>query len=177
MFLNYTAPHKGYSAPAKDKADYQELGWIKKGKSGHYRNDADMNTAYAGMITSMDDGIGQIMTKLKELGISQNTLVMFTSDNGPEIGWNFFDSFKDFRGGKRSVTDGGIRMPTVVYWPGVIKPGTEIDTPLAFWDLMPTFCELAETNPSGPTDGLSFVPALKRTSRSTNTIISIVGIQ
>ncbi len=162
VFLNYTAPHKGYSAPAKDKADYQELGWTtQKGKSGHYRNDADMNTAYAGMITSMDDGIGQIMTKLKELGISQNTLVMFTSDNGPEISWDFFDSFKDFRGGKRSVTDGGIRMPTVVHWPGVIKPGTEIDTPLAFWDLMPTFCELAETTPSGPTDGLSFVPALK----------------
>jgi arylsulfatase A-like enzyme len=52
-------------------------------------------------------------------------------------------------------------MPTVVHWPSVIKPGTEIDTPLAFWDLMPTFCELAETTPSGPTDGLSFVPALK----------------
>ena len=86
-----------------------------------------MNTAYAGMITSMDDGIGQIMTKLKELGISQNTLVMFTSDNGLEISWDFFDSFKDFRGGKRSITDGGIRMPTVVHWPGVIKPGTEID--------------------------------------------------
>jgi len=162
IYLNYTAPHKGYTAPAESKKKYSKLNWpIAKGKSGHYEMDRDMNTAYAGMVSSMDDFIGEIFTKLKEKNIYDNTLVIFTSDNGHEIGWDFFNSGGGLRGKKRSVTEGGVRMPTTIVWPGVVKAGVNIDTPLAFWDVLPTLCDIVDVKTEAKTDGLSFYPALK----------------
>ena len=162
LYLNYTAPHKGYTSPEDSKKQFEELDWpVAKGKKGHYEMDPDMNTAYAGMISRMDGYVGEIFAKLNEKEIASNTLVIFTSDNGHEISWDFFDSGGGLSGKKRSVTEGGIRMPTALVWPGVAKPGSTIDTPLAFWDVLPTFCDIAGVTPSGETDGLSFYPALK----------------
>ena len=103
------------------------------------------------------------MDRLEELGISDNTLIIFSSDNGPtpEGGGDveFFDSNSIYRGYKRDLYEGGIRMPTLARWPGRIQPGSRSDHVSAFWDLMPTLAELAGTEPP-KNDGLSFLPAL-----------------
>ena len=162
IYLAYTIPHKGYSAPESSRTPYESLGWPKKnGKVKHYRDDPEVNTAYAGMITHMDSGIGKVLEKLNEKGILENTLVVFTSDNGHEYDGEFFKSNGIYSGKKRMVTDGGIRMPTAVSWPGTVKPGTKIKESLAFWDILATFCDLAGIDPSQGHDGISFVPSLK----------------
>jgi arylsulfatase A-like enzyme len=162
LYLNFTIPHKGYTAPASAKKPYESLGWpVIKGKPGHYEMDKDIVTAYAGMITDMDRYVGMVRNKLKEKGIDKDTLVIFTSDNGHEWGNNFFNSGGGLRGKKRNVTDGGIRMPTAVVWPSTVKPGSRIDSPLAFWDVLPTFCDVAGITPKAKTDGISFLPALR----------------
>ncbi|GAH51858.1 unnamed protein product, partial [marine sediment metagenome] len=101
------------------------------------------------MITHMDKGIGQIMALLKELNIENNTLIIFTSDNGPtynRLGGSdseFFKSAGAFRGLKGSVYEGGIRVPFVARWPGKIKPSTTSDHICAFQDILPTLSEVA----------------------------------
>ena len=118
------------------------------------------------MITHMDRGIGQVLDLVKQLGLDEDTLVIFTSDNGPTYGRlggsdsDFFESAGEFRGLKGSLYEGGIRVPMVVRWPGRIKPGSESDHICAFWDVMATLCEAAGTKPVKDTDGISFLPAL-----------------
>jgi arylsulfatase A-like enzyme len=161
MYLTYTIPHKGYTVPAVSRQQYESQDWPKvKGKPGHYEYDPEVNSAFAGMVSHMDAGIGQVRAKLKEKGIDKNTLVFFTSDNGHEYFGDLFNSAGEFSGKKRSVTEGGIRMPTVVVWPGNVQAASKISTPLAFWDVLPTFCEIGGIKTSVQTDGLSFVPAL-----------------
>lgn len=159
-FLGYTIPHKGISAPKESWKQYENLGWKKrKGKVAHYRDDPDTNISYAAMVSHMDAYIGQLQALLKEKGILENTLIIFTSDNGHEHDKGFFGSSGIYTGRKRWLYEGGIRMPTVVTWPAKIKAGTVIDKPFAFWDVMATFAELAGiTAPEN--DGISFVPAL-----------------
>lgn len=162
MYLCYTIPHKGYTVPYEDSDAYDDLDWpVKPGKKGHYEMDRNMVTAIAGMITRMDRYIGEVRAKLEEKGIADNTLVFFTSDNGHEWMDDFFDSNGPYSGKKRSLHDGGIRMPTVAVWPDVIKGGRKIETPLAFWDVLPTFCDINSDVTRAETDGLSFYPALK----------------
>lgn len=121
---------------------------------------------FAAMIGRMDRDVGRLMTLLKELRIDDETVVLFTSDNGPhnEGGHDhtFFDSNGPLNGFKRSMHDGGIRVPLIAKWPGRIKPGTISDHPSAFWDFLPTACEIAGTPlPSGPTsDGISYLSTL-----------------
>ncbi|HET6572536.1 MAG TPA: arylsulfatase [Fimbriiglobus sp.] len=118
----------------------------------------------AAMITRLDSDVGKILAKLTELGLDGNTVVVFASDNGPHReGGNdpeFFDSNGPFRGIKRSLTDGGIRVPCIVRWTGVTKPGTVSDRVWAFWDFLPTACELAGVKPPGGLDGISIVPSI-----------------
>ncbi len=118
----------------------------------------------AAMITRMDADVGQILDKLKELGLEKNTVVIFTSDNGPHReGGNkpeFFQSSGPFRGIKRDLYDGGIRMPAIIRWPGVTKPGTISDHIWAFWDFLPTACELAGIESPKGLDGISFAPTI-----------------
>ena len=103
------------------------------------------------------------MERLEELQIDDNTLIIFSSDNGPtpEGGGDmeFFDSNSYYRGYKRDLYEGGIRVPTLARWPSRIQPGSRSDHVSAFWDLMPTLAELAGTEPP-KTDGLSFLPTL-----------------
>lgn len=162
IYMNYTIPHLGHTVP-KDSSDYyKSRGWPeKKGWTDYYEMDQELHTTYAGMITRMDGYIGQILQKLHDTGIAQNTLVIFTSDNGHEANYPLFDSNGPLRGKKRDLTEGGIRAPTVATWPSTIQPGTQISTPLAFWDVLPTLAEIAGITPQAQTNGLSFYPALR----------------
>ncbi|MDB4459004.1 arylsulfatase [bacterium] len=118
---------------------------------------------FARMIEIIDQDMGKIFLKLKQLGIDDNTVVMFASDNGPhqEGGHmsDFFNSNGDLRGIKRDLTDGGIRTPLLVRWPGVVKAGSKSSHLSAFQDLMPTVCEIVGVQ-SPKTDGISFLPTL-----------------
>jgi arylsulfatase A-like enzyme len=168
LYMNYTAPHLGHTAPESSVAPYSDMGWPLNpdaSKSTHYEMDEATLAAYAGMISHLDRQVGEILASLEEKGIADNTLVFFTSDNGAAIAktvpdFAMFNSNNPFRGGKGNVTEGGLRMPTVALWPKVIRAGSTITTQLAFWDLLPTVCDIAGIRPQAATDGISFYPAL-----------------
>jgi arylsulfatase A len=129
-----------------------------------YGSQAEPHTAFAAMIETMDEDVGELMAKLDECGISDNTLVIFTSDNGPhqEAGHNpdFFKSNGGLRGYKRDLYEGGIRVPMIAAWPGKIPAGTVTDHVSAFHDVLPTMAQLiGEPTPEG-LDGVSFLPTL-----------------
>ena len=115
-------------------------------------------------VTRLDVYVGQLVDKLKELGLYENTILIFSSDNGPHreggADPDFFDSNGPWRGYKRDVYEGGIRVPMIVAWPGHIRPGAETDFPCSFWDLMPTFRELTGAAPTEGMDGVSLLPLL-----------------
>jgi arylsulfatase A-like enzyme len=114
----------------------------------------------ARFIQLLDETVGMVMAKLKEIGQDENTIIFFTSDNGShsEGGHKaeFFDSSGPLRGIKRDLYEGGIRVPLLVRWPGKIKPGSVSDEPLAFWDILPTFGDLAGVPWPQDIDGISF---------------------
>ena len=114
MYLNFTIPHKGYSVPQESRLPYENLGWPKEIKGSGYNNDPDAYSAYAGMISRMDGYVGEIRAKLEALGIAENTLIIFTSDNGHEFSSNFFNSGGGFKGKKRDLFEGGIHAPTAI---------------------------------------------------------------
>lgn len=118
----------------------------------------------AAMISRLDASVGEILAKLKKLGLDENTLVIFSSDNGPhqEGGNNpaFFNSSGPLKGIKRSLTDGGIRVPMIARWPGHIAPGQVSDHVSYFGDVMATLADLAGTTPPSDLDSLSFAPTL-----------------
>ena len=119
---------------------------------------------FAAMVTRLDATVGRILETLRETGQDQNTLVLFTSDNGPhrEGGHNpdFFDDNGPLRGIKRDLYEGGIRVPFLARWPGRVKAGGETAQPIAFWDFLPTVCELAGVAAPARLDGISYVPTL-----------------
>ena len=129
---------------------------------------------YAAMISYLDNQVGLIVEKLKDMGVYDNTVIMFTSDNGPTYAGGadsrFFDSaapFSSIRGrGKGSVYEGGIRVPLIVQWPNKILPGSNSDRMGAFYDLFPTLCELAGIDSNLESDGLSLMPVLLGDDRS-----------
>jgi arylsulfatase A-like enzyme len=124
----------------------------------------EVEKAYAAYVSYMDREIGKLMDNLKNLGIDKNTLVIFTSDNGPhdEGGADpaFFNKAGPLRGFKGDLYDGGIRIPFIARWPGKIEAGTTSDHISAFWDFLPTACELAGIEPPVNTDGISYLPEL-----------------
>jgi arylsulfatase A-like enzyme len=135
-----------------DLGPYKDKDWTVQQK-GH-----------GAMIDRMDRDIGRIMARLAELSIDRNTLVFFTSDNGPhkEGGYRpeFFKCSGPLRGLKRDLYEGGIRVPTVARWPEHILAGTTSREPLAFWDVLPTLAQIANAKPPGNLDGISFLPTL-----------------
>jgi len=157
LYLAYTIPHanneagqNGMEVPSLEP--YADKDWPQPQK-GH-----------AAMITRMDSDIGRLFGKLKELGLDRDTLVMFSSDNGPhkEGGGdpNFFRSSGPLRGYKRDLYEGGIRVPMIARWPGKVKPGSISNHICAFWDFLPTCCELAGVPTPQGIDGISLVPTL-----------------
>lgn len=126
----------------------------------------------AAMITRMDKDVGRLVELLHELKIAENTLVIFTSDNGPHSEGNHrhetFDANGPLRGFKRDLYEGGIRAPTIAWWPGTIAPNTVSDEPLAAYDWLPTACELAGAEIPSGIDGISYVPTLLGQSQTSH---------
>ncbi|MXV13767.1 arylsulfatase [Hufsiella ginkgonis] len=161
LYLPYTVPHNEITAPADSKAPYENLDWPKRPmQAGHYYHDAEGNTAYAGMVSRLDRYVGEIMAELKKQGLDENTFVIFTSDNGPAFDNGFFDSNGPYRGRKLTLYEAGVREPFAARWPGKIKPGQVTAQPAAFWDFLPTACEMAGIKPSKKIDGISYLPTL-----------------
>ena len=129
-----------------------------------YNPTPEAHAQFAAMIARLDEQVGEIMQVLDQQGLADNTVLIFTSDNGPhEEGGadpEYFNHDGKFRGLKRSTHEGGIRIPFIVRWPGKIKAGSESDFPFAFYDLLPTFCEIARISPITYTDGISIKPIL-----------------
>ncbi len=157
LYLAFTIPHANNEAGKKgmevpDHGPYAGKDWPEPEKGR------------AAMITRMDADVGRFFAKLKELGLDEKTIVFFSSDNGPhrEGGANpdFFRCSGPLRGIKRSMHDGGIRVPMIVRWPGRVRAGTTSDLPWAFWDFLPTAAELAGIEPPKEIDGISVVPTV-----------------
>ncbi len=126
------------------------------------------HAAYAGMVSYLDDQVGKLVQQLMQLGLYENTLIIFTSDNGPTYSGGadspWFDSakpFKNERGWAKGYThEGGIRIPMIASWPGKIAEGSQSDHISAFWDVLPTLCDVAGYSTSYQSDGISFLPTL-----------------
>ena len=167
FFLHYAAliPHASIVAPEKWIAPYREkIQEASPYKGGHYAPCQEPKATFAGMVSRLDWEVGQIVKKVHDLRIAKNTLIIFSSDNGAhKAGGNkveWFDSSGPLRGGKRDLYEGGIRVPMIAYWPEKIKGGSTTNHLSAFWDLMPTLCELTGAEYPKDTDGISFAPTL-----------------
>lgn len=177
--LTYTLPHAELAQP-EDSILHSYLGSMTPersygGDAGSRYNPTDCAHAqFAAMVTRLDTYVGEILSLLREKGMDENTLVFFTSDNGPHTEGgadpNFFNTQRLLRGTKRSTTEGGIRVPFIAWWPGQIEPGVSSHQ-LAFYDLMPTLCEVAGIDDYVERysnkaldvdyfDGISFAPTL-----------------
>jgi len=163
LYLPFTVPHVAVQVPEDSLTEYKgKLGDdpAYDGKKGYQPHPAP-HAGYAAMVTRMDRTIGRIMEKLKELKLDGNTLVIFTSDNGPthNVGGadsTFFKSAGNLRGFKGSVYEGGIRVPFIASWPGRIPAGSSTDGRFYFPDVLPTLCSVAGADIPKDTDGISF---------------------
>ena len=134
-------------------------------RKGGYCSQEYPHATFAAMVTRLDMYVGQIVDKLKELGVYDNTIIIFASDNGPHLEGgadpDFFDSNGPWRGYKRDVYEGGIRVPFIVQWNGHVAKGRETDFMCSFWDLMPTMRELNGQEVQDDMDGISLLPMLE----------------
>ncbi len=157
----YMAKYRGKFLPEKIYAGVDEG---PNYKNGAYGSQPEPHAAFAAMVDYLDMQVGEIVSKLKELGLYENTLIIFTSDNGPhkEGGADpgFFDSNGPLKGYKRDVFEGGIRVPMIAVWNGKILAGSLSNHISAFWDVLPTFAEIAEASVPENIDGISFLPTL-----------------
>ncbi|MCG6926812.1 MAG: arylsulfatase [Acidobacteria bacterium] len=171
FFLDFASPipHVPLQAPERWVKHYQEkLGPEEPYTGTSYFPNRTPRATYAAMVSTLDEQVGRILEKLDELGLRERTLVVFTSDNGPTYAGGadsaFFDSARPFRSdsgrGKGSVYEGGIRVPMIASWPGRIAPGTTTDHVSAFWDVLPTLCEIGGGTVPDDIDGISFAPVL-----------------
>lgn len=166
LYLPFAVPHLSIQAPNETLEGYKKTIPEEDYKHRGYLPHPFPRAGYAAMVTQMDRGVGDVMALLKELGIDDNTMVVFTSDNGPtfdRLGGSdsdFFESAGEFKGLKGSLYEGGIRVPFIARWPGKIKAGTSSDLISAQWDILPTLCNIAGFVGPGGLDGLSFAPTL-----------------
>ncbi len=185
--LTYTLPHAELAQPDdsllqhyrtifKEEKEYGGDQWSR------YNPTKEAHAQFAAMVTRLDTYMGEILALLEEKGLAENTLVLFTSDNGPHTEGGadpqFFNKNEELRGVKRSMHEGGIRVPFIAYWKDKITGGTTTDHQCAFYDLMPTFCELAgidkyeeryRNSTAGYNDyfdGISFAPLLLGNSKA-----------
>lgn len=167
LYLPFAIPHLAIQVPDDSLAEYEGL-WDDppyEGGKGYLPHPAP-RAGYAAMITRMDRDVGRILDLLSELDLDDDTIVLFTSDNGPtynRLGGSdsdFFASAGPFRGLKGSVYEGGIRVPLVARWPGHISAGEESAHIGALWDMLPTFAELAGVEAPDGIDGVSMARAL-----------------
>lgn len=167
LYFATTIPHAALQVPADSLREY--AGAFEEtpydGKQG-YQPHPTPRAAYAAMVTRMDRDIGALLALLDELGLTQDTIVIFTSDNGPTFNGGtdsaFFNSTAGLRGLKMQLYEGGIRVPLVVRWPGRIAAGGEVKLPVTHCDLLPTLAAIAGASAEVPADvdGMDLAPAL-----------------
>ncbi len=165
LYLPYPVPHVSIQVPEDSLAEYDgafpETPY--KGQMA-YLPHMTPRAAYAAMITRMDRDIGKVLGLIDQLGLTDNTLVIFSSDNGTTFNGGsdakFFASVGELRGLKCSLYEGGIRVPMIAKWPGRIEPETLSDHVSAFWDVMPTLADAAGIEVPADIDGISMMPTL-----------------
>ncbi len=164
--LTYTLPHAELNLPHDSIYQMYENAFVEDpydGSRGYHASEKPY-ASFAAMVSRLDMYVGEVIRELKDLGIDKNTIVIFTSDNGPhrEGGANpdYFQSYGPLKGVKRDVYEGGIRVPMIAWCPGMIKEGIKSDHISAFWDIMPTLGELTKTEIPVESDGISLLPTL-----------------
>jgi arylsulfatase A len=165
LYLPYTSPHLALQAPVEAVNEY--VGKFSEkpyyGEKGYAPTKYPLST-YAAMVTYLDKQVGRVMDMVKELGLEKNTIILFSSDNGPTfdvggVNAKFFNSASGMRGLKQDLYEGGIREPFIVSWPGRIKAGTVSGHISAQYDLLATLADIVQIK-APATDGLSFLPTL-----------------
>jgi arylsulfatase A-like enzyme len=165
LYLPFPVPHVALQVPDESAAEYEgafpDAPYV--GDRG-YLPQRTPHAAYAGMVTRMDREIGRIRSLLEDLGLADNTLIIFTSDNGPTFNGGtdseFFNSAGPLSGLKTQLYEGGIRVPLIAWWPEKIEAAGVTDHVSAFWDFLPTFAELVGAEVPVEVDGLSLLPTL-----------------
>ncbi len=165
-YVPFTIPHLELLVPEDSMAEYR--GQFPepreyRDRRDHYARQPEPRTALAAMITRMDRDVGRILGLVQELGLDDDTVIFFSSDNGaasPLWKDDYFHSTGGLRGHKQNFYEGGIRVPLIVRWPGKIAPGTTSSHPCVFYDFLPTALELAGRPVPPHTDGISIVPTL-----------------
>jgi arylsulfatase A-like enzyme len=174
LFVPSVLPHAELAGPEDEYYKQYENSFEEHPHKGNdygpnalipgYASVAKPRATYAAMVSRLDAYVGQILDKLEALGLADNTIVIFSSDNGShqEGGADpvFFNSSGGLRGNKRDLYEGGIKTPFIVKWPGKVKAGSESNFIGAFWDLMPTFVDITGAPAPEYTDGVSFLPTL-----------------
>lgn len=171
LYVPFTLPHAELIVPDSlikefQNADGSSLFEPEKpfAKKGNYDDQAQPHAAFAAMVKKLDTDVGKIVALVKTLGLEDDTYIFFSSDNGPHIEGGadpeYFNSWGKLRGVKRDLYEGGIRVPFIAKIPGKNNKTKEIHDPWAFWDIMPTFSEIAGLNIPQDIDGLSFFPTL-----------------
>jgi arylsulfatase A-like enzyme len=161
LYMPSTIPHANNEL-GRDTGDGMEIpDWGEFAK----KDWPNPEKGFAAMVARLDRDVGRVLEKLRETGADQNTVVIFTSDNGPhqEGGHSakFFKSSGPLRGIKRDLYEGGIRVPFLARWPGTVAPGSICDQPIAFWDMLPTLAEIGGGTVPRGLDGVSITPALR----------------
>jgi arylsulfatase A-like enzyme len=161
LYLAFTIPHANNEYKLSKAEHGMEVPDYGMYESKEWPN---AQKGLAAMISYLDKDIGRLRAKLAELGIDKNTIIIFSSDNGPHSEGNndaaFFNSSGGLRGAKRDLYEGGVRVPMIACWPGTIKSGQVSDHISAFWDVMPTVSQIAGVASPIKTDGISFLPTL-----------------
>jgi len=157
----YMEQFRGEFLPEKE---YEGVDGGERYRTGPYASQKESHAAFVAMVTLLDDQVGEIVAKVKELGLEEETIIIFTSDNGPHLEGgadpDYFNSNGALRGYKRDLYEGGIRVPTIASWKGKITPSRATPHISAFWDFMPTACELAGIEAPPQIDGISYLPTL-----------------
>ena len=165
LYLAYVAPHAALQVPDESLREYDDLNWDEpEMQVVDYTPHPRPRAARAAMISHMDRDIGRLVALLETLELADNTLIIFSSDNGPSYeggaDLDFFRSSGQLRGGKRDLSEGGIRVPMIAAWPGRIAANTVTESVSAFWDVAPTLAEVAGADMFPGGDGQSFLPVL-----------------
>lgn len=177
LFVPMVIPHAELAAPEDEILRKYRGRWEEEPFAGRegaaydedfsvpaYMPQPEPRATFAAMVERLDQQVGEIVRVVDELGLGENTVIFFTSDNGPHLEGgadpDFFDSNGPLRGYKRDLYEGGIRVPMIARWPGMIQAGSVSDHVSAFWDMLPTLAELTAQSLPVTTDGISFLPEL-----------------
>jgi arylsulfatase A-like enzyme len=155
---------KKYREKYLPEKEYKGLDSGPNYRKGGYESQDESHAAFVAMIDILDTQVGEIMNKVEEAGVADNTIIIFTSDNGPHTEGGadpvYFDSNGPLKGYKRDLYEGGIRVPMIVSWPGKTIPNSKTNHISAFWDIFPTFTDIVGAENPKNLDGISLLPTI-----------------